>query len=807
MAPDRQTILGFLAERRDLIDRAIARGCRVHSDEIGDWSPYEWEQSLEELGSLSGSRDAFYDRPTIGVAYGLWYHARRVNPLISEVERIIRQEADRGSQPLTLVDLGSGTGATSWAAALVTWAIRQTGGTPPPMNVHEVESSTFMRRTSSALWDSLGQEIGPVDGVHRHDRHVSWPEMFLDANESTWLIASYLLDHTDRHRRDEIMKSLCQVVDNCSAKGVIFTVSQKKRAIAQSVIDQLQADFGWEPQDRRGTKTWSGGLVETARARREIYSQHGLERHPLLAKDPLFHYEMPSVLQATREPGDEVRLLPFPSSSRWPSLNEDQEKAASSPTHRSVLLQGAAGSGKSIVLVERLAKIIERSRPGQSRSILVTSFNKDMIALLDRWFSDRMDSVGIRSFTREVKADGYIEFSNVGTGSDRVTFSNWDKAPTRLAGLPHESVTSDPVWLREAGFRTEELLATEKFRSINSDNVAADPEFQLKELQRVVYGLKATTKEKYLAVERTGRGQGIGQVQRALVWSVIESAPQSTFTHRRIRLLEKAQGGRMRRKFTDIFVDEAQDFLPADIECCYALRDGDNPVFMVVDQTQALHTGSSYQSPASPPGSTWLKHELHGSYRLPVTIANCIRSLGQSIQRSKEQEGLSTEDISLPNSRKASVIGVRPVVVTGDEVTLAHSIQEIRSTYDSFLSAEDPLAGSRGSDITICEKDSFLKGALSNLGLQVETTTIKKIKGLEREFLVWSTSSDLGNPDEWQESAYTICTRSSCVLVVAVDPSKVPDQKVELLGALDREYLMFWDRNSHDWWDQTVLET
>jgi superfamily I DNA and RNA helicase len=271
-----------------------------------------------------------------------------------------------------------------------------------------------------------------------------------------------------------------------------------------------------------------------------------------------------------------------------------------------------------------------------------------------------------------------------------------------------------------------------------------------------------------------------------------------------MRLLEEVQGGRVRPKFTDIFVDEAQDFLPADIECCYALRDGDNPVFIVVDQTQALHIGSSYQSPSSPPRSNWLTHELHGSYRLPVTIANCVRSLGESIQRSKEQEGLSTRDISLPNSRKASVVGVRPIVVAGDEVTLARSIQEIRSTYEGFLSAEDPLAESRGSRITICEKDSSLKGALGSRGLWVETTTIKKIKGLERGFLVWSTSSDLGNPDEWKESVYTICTRSSCILVIAVDPSKIPDQTVELLGALDREYLMFWDRDSRDWWDQTV---
>ena len=806
MRPDRQTVLGFWEERGDVIDRAIARGCRAHSKEIGDWSPYEWEKSLEDMGSLSSSRDAFYDRPTIGVAYGLWYHARRVNPLVSEVERIVRWEADRGSRALTIVDLGSGTGATSWAVALVTWAIRQGGGTPPQVNVYEVESSTFMRQTSTALWGALGQEIGPVhELVRRHEEKVSWPEMKLDADEPTWLIASYLLDHTDRHRRDEITKSLCQVVDNCSAVGVIFTVSQNKREIAQEVIDQLETDYGWKPRQRRGRNLWSGSLIETSRARREIYSRQGLERHNFLAQDPSFIREMPSVLQATRSPGDEARLLPFPSSSRWPRLNEDQEGAARSD--RSVLLQGAAGSGKSIVLVERLAKIIQRSRVGQPRSILVTSFNKDMIGLLTRWFTERMDDAGIRSFTRTASADGYSEFSNVGTGSDRVTFCNWDKAPTRLARLVPPGPIDDSVWLRRAASITKELLATNPdFRSIDTDNVAADPEFQLMELKRVVYGLMATTKDKYLEIERIGRGRGLRRrgPQRELVWSVIERAP-STYTHRRMHLLKEVLGGRMNGKFTDLFVDEAQDFLPADIECCYALRKGENPTFMVVDQTQALHTGSSYQSPKPPPGSRWERYELLGSYRLPVTVANCVRSLGESIQRSKEQAGLSTDDIALPSSRKASVVGVRPVVVVGDEVSLARSIKEIRSTYDGYLSAEDLLAESRRLTITICEVDHSLERALLYFGLQVETTTIKKIKGLERGFLVWSTRSDLGNPDESQESAYTIATRSSCILVIAVDPSKTPDQAVEILGELDREYLMFWNQASEDWWNQTVL--
>ncbi|SVB08207.1 uncharacterized protein METZ01_LOCUS161061, partial [marine metagenome] len=265
-----------------------------------------------------------------------------------------------------------------------------------------------MRRTSTALWDALGQELGPFEDVSRRQWSVSWPEMSLDADEPTWLIASYLLDHTDKHRREEITKSLCRVVDNCGADGVIFTVSQKKRPIARAVIDDLETDHDWIPVNRRGRTLWSGDLDETADARREIYSRQDLGQDPLLAKTPSFHIDTPSVLQATRGFGDETRLLPFGSSSRWFSLNDEQEEAASRG-NRSVLLRGAAGSGKSIVLVERLARLIERSPVGQPRSVLVTSFNKDMVRQLVGWFTDRMRVAGISRFTRTNRSESCIE--------------------------------------------------------------------------------------------------------------------------------------------------------------------------------------------------------------------------------------------------------------------------------------------------------------------------------------------------------------------------------------------------------------
>ena len=121
--PQRSEILDWVSDRSALVDRAIATGVRNAIEELDEWPAFEWQASLNELLKLSKKQDAFYDRPTIGPAYALWYHARRANPLVSQLERLMRTTVDRGHQTLDVVDLGSGTGATAWAAALVAAAV------------------------------------------------------------------------------------------------------------------------------------------------------------------------------------------------------------------------------------------------------------------------------------------------------------------------------------------------------------------------------------------------------------------------------------------------------------------------------------------------------------------------------------------------------------------------------------------------------------------------------------------------------------------------------------------------------------
>lgn len=96
------------------------------------------------------------------------------------------------------------------------------------------------------------------------------------------------------------------------------------------------------------------------------------------------------------------------------------------------------------------------------------------------------------------------------------------------------------------------------------------------------------------------------------------------------------------------------------------------------------------------------------------------------------------------------------------------------------------------SRITILEKDELLKNALIKKNINAETDTILRLKGLEKECILWSTGIPLEFEKEVFEFAYTIVTRTSCILIVAITNNTQNIYK-KILGLLNRERLIMWD--------------
>lgn len=86
---------------------------------------------------------------------------------------------------------------------------------------------------------------------------------------------------------------------------------------------------------------------------------------------------------------------------------------------------------------------------------------------------------------------------------------------------------------------------------------------------------------------------------------------------------------------------------------------------------------------------------------------------------------------------------------------------------------------------------------MNRIGISSETDTILSLKGLEKECVVWSTRIPLEFEKEVYEFAYTILTRTSSILIVALSDNSQEVYK-PIIGLLKKDRLIFWDKATED---------
>jgi hypothetical protein len=103
--------------------------------------------------------------------------------------------------------------------------------------------------------------------------------------------------------------------------------------------------------------------------------------------------------------------------------------------------------------------------------------------------------------------------------------------------------------------------------------------------------------------------------------------------------------------------------------------------------------------------------------------------------------------------------------------------------------------GDKPRKSTAKEKDELLKNAIIARNIDAETDTILSLKGLEKECVLWSTRIPLEFEREVFEFSYTIVTRTSCILIIAITDNTQNVYK-KILGLLNNERLIMWDRET-----------
>lgn len=816
-----------VAETSPLLDRALAEAGQECVRELlaRPNGLYDLRAATDESYRLSRGLDLCYDRPSTGLSYGLWYHARRVNTCLRQV---LPGLVDAVPGKLVVFDLGAGTGAFLWAFALGAYAVRRCGGAPPSLHVVNVDSSPVMLDYLGRAWGHLVRVFPEVREGVTWDRAVnSWTRSEASSTEG-WLCASYLFDHSDK--ADDLSRDFEAILETHSPSRVLLSTSAKKGHAYLASLAKGMSARGYAGGRTLDRPVFQGQLREVNVLRAGLNRRVNGIRPRAGWEDPSFSGAVFERLQTglalDRPEGEAITLfMPELPKRRDAELTPEQRQAAAL-SDKPTVVYGGAGSGKSIVLTERLRLLVTEHDYDPALRILVTTFNKELVhQVLKPWTSQLLDR-GRYKLAKTRRGGATYEYHFVGTDgvecpTPNVSIMHFDALPTRIAnvhkaegeskiaGDGERTTYEDAVraLVAEAIDEVERRLpdpeGLDVYRSQLPDHVF-DVGFVTDELHRVLYGQAAYTRDEYLVADRPGRPVVMqrGGKPRRVMWEILSAFSRisrgrsvRTFLQRRIHLLDLLESGRLKAPFTHLLVDEVQDCTPSDLRIFRGLLRDPNCLFLTGDLAQAVHIGQSASSRLSasyPEFYNVRSRTLQGSFRLPFRVSEALVPLSRRIQL-KRDRCRDAADVVMAHPYKGSPPGVRPIVVAAESATeMAEKLEAVGRAYGGalgdlgFKTAYGPL---------ILEYDKGLESAIRERGGKARTDTILRVKGLEHPWVVWSTRTEVPTDEDVEEFAYTIMTRGSGVLVIALFPDPRPGYRA-VLNTFDPECVLLWDSTS-----------
>ncbi|MEI7774082.1 MAG: UvrD-helicase domain-containing protein [Verrucomicrobiota bacterium] len=781
------------------VDSAVRRLIKGASPK---WSDWEVTTALDDLLQLEKQGDCSYDQPSIGALYASWYHVRRTQDLI----RILAPMMFCKQENYRVCDLGTGTGATVWAVGLLLAAGKKVGlPIPDRCEVVSYDTSPFMVNAARVLHEEL-MSLGIMDSLEHDDFRVEFKtESWVGAeyeNPLDVVIAGYLFDVSDHARGQEIGDGLIRLSRSSNAKRIVILTSRAKATIAADALSPLREDDNW--MLKKGELLpwlWEGPLSTLQKTRQEWLSGCGVRKGLFFYSPKSLEAMQIDVLVAENLISVQLEMVPEPR--RRVLLSAEQEEAAE-PDGRLTLIIGAAGSGKSWVLAERIVRTIEQTPRGEPINILVTSFNIDMLRNLQSWVTDRIEESPSLTVLEAKASNGSKSEARSILVSQRgqtgvIHFVNRDKFPQKFLGLefPSGAEREDYPWTSDFETKVRDLHG--KGLLSNPESWFLKPDFLLEELERVIFSTGIESLEEYLEVRRRGRVKQLDHASREQVWSVLMTNPvPRSFVRRRYEsfVLHRSaidEGGQLNfeESFTHVFCDECQDFTEAEFRLLAAFPPDAGRLVAAGDEAQSIHLGSSYFRPGSLRGRNWKIHRLEGSYRLPLRIAEAVAPIARGIAETR-QDRQGDVDSLIPDTRKSAVLGPRPIVIDGASGEPEREIARLVSTYREFLLEAPHHKPTVSLAEGIWSAQSGIKENLIQEYLpwaDVKSERMRKIKGCERDVVVISDQSDylkFADP----ELFYTALTRTRGLLILCVSGDS-PEEVRGWWGRFDPNRLMF----------------
>ena len=785
-------------ELSDRLDAALAAGLdKGWSSGDGCQAPlhrgaFDVAECIRENHELGRGGDVCYDRPGSAFAYASWYHGERVNQLIGTLEAA----HDLLDQPgeLRVLDLGAGTGAVAWALAARVLLAGPSSRGRTTIRLKMVESSRPMLRLAKTLWDSVRAEFGDENLSSSIDPEFClerWPDLSPDPGQFDLLTAHYLFDHSEAKvgAIDDGARMFVRSLRNQRVARVLISTSRDKDSLLGSVSRALIAD-SWDTTIR---PVASGPLKGTLRRVGEFrnrvaegatteLSKIGLQDN---AKRPPTYAGMARTGALAVHAEASSRLVDRVGAA---SLLTDEQRQAVEDRSRCVAVRGTAGSGKSLVIGRRLARFaVEASDDLRPRTGLFVTLNESLVAQVKDW---------CKRFALESGAADRLRFAGdklLIDGIPRIRFLHWDSAVPKFFEIDAWANRAAQDKLFEQARYVAGLPSNRGFidalptavsrRNHRSDSPAvADADhavacFLAEEYYSVYFGRAACSKDRYLdrqPDDRKGRVVPLQPAQRRACAELLAQI-ESLYLNRRAAAFRDTR--RITAPFSDVFIDEAQDFTWVDFELLARVLQGEARWTIAFDSGQALRAGSTFRPPNVRP--RWSRHLLKGSYRMPMRLCEALAPLADRIRTSQRRVELD-EDLSIvpPSPLRISVLGSRPFVIASRSCEEAAG--SIRGLVDAF---GDPSDGIEPQEIVVFEKDKELAAAIGKsrssgrAKIKVRSATVLRERGLEFPWVVWSTRTPCEEAFELDTLCYTILTRCTrhAVIWIKLDDFGDPD--------------------------------
>ena len=815
-----QQLFVWLQSQQSALDELIYKSGLDYFDKNKSKQNFDYDigECQSESYNLINNQDLCYDRPNTAFAYSLWYHARRVNTFLSFFAKklLTTQETE-----IEIFDLGAGTGAVQWSVGLVLQAMKEAKLKTPNVRIVNIDSSPFMLHYSKEfLWKHFCSKYAHCQSLEIYYEVNSWNNERKISVSNPWLSASYLFDISDN--KDVIMNDFISLVNAYNPTTVLLLTSAqpKKKELLSALSNQFK-NVGYKTDEVLSSSLiFKGNLVSVNSFRKQLYTEtqvSSVAREASWTDNSFVGTILTRPVQKEMFGVPQTKIETFSIYNpplkvrRDIQLNDLQKKAAKNSNQPSVIV-GPAGCGKSVVITERIKNIVEENNFNPDLKILVTTFNKGLVRVLGNWIEDSLNIIGKGKFTRVIFVDGSSNFS---FNSEKVNIQllHFDMLAKRIGGVQYtwEVEETHHKILNEI---IAQVVAEEKIKAEVYANIL-NSEFLFEEYHRVIYGLQCRIRdgeEQYLNLKRAGRGNNPSlqknSYRRILVWKCLEYYGNriysrerdvftvQSFTTRRQMFLFNLKSNKISVKYDYIIIDEFQDCTNADFEIFFQLLKDPDHLIIAGDLAQAVHIGKAAKIPRDERMLRRTFHRLEGSYRLPVRISECIKDLSIKITESFGGD----EGASVITPYKGSPPGARPIIVYG--ASLQEVVLKVKEIFDCYKIYDL-------KQVTILEKDPALTQELRNLNITTETDTILRLKGLEKECILWSTRAEIEFEKEVYEFIYTILTRTSSILIVALFNETKPIYK-RVINLLRKDRIIFWDtitkQKFNEFCEQTEIE-